>query len=72
MSSPFEVGIGVDLSESGTAESFFERCYKEIYVRGMAKKLAEKGLLFAEIVFPSNSSTKIVNIKVTVDSGVSE
>ena len=72
MSSPFEVGIGVDLSESGTAESFFERCYKEIYVRGMAKKLAEKGLLFAEIVFPTNSSTKIVNVKVTVDSGVSE
>lgn len=71
-SNPWEIGIGVDLGDNGTPEAFFERCYKEIYVRGMAKKLAEKGALLAEIAFPNGGQALTIHVKVTADSGKSE
>jgi hypothetical protein len=68
----FEIGIGVDLEEGGTADTFFEKCYNKIYSKGCASKLAEIHALCAEVAFPHGGNADAVNIKVTVNSGVSE
>ena len=70
MNNSFEIGIAVDLSDGGTADLFFEKCYNKIYSKGCAKKLAEINALVAEVAFPHGSNADAVNIKVTVEAGI--
>lgn len=71
INNPFEIGIGVDLEEGGTADVFFEKCYNKIYSKGCAAKLAKVHALCAEVAFPHGGNADAVNIKVTVNSGKS-
>lgn len=68
---PFEIGIGVDLTDGGTADAFFQKCYKNIFKRGCAKRLAEKGALLAEVAFPGSGGAHTVHIRVTAEAGKS-
>ena len=70
MDNPFEIGIGVDLTDGGTADAFFKKCYSKLSPKdGCAKRLAEKGALFAEVAFPSGGGAQTVHIKVTAEAG---
>ena len=72
ISNPFEIGIAVDLEEGGTADTFFEKCYNKIYSKGCAAKLARIHALYAEVAFPHSGNADAVNIRVSVNKGVSE
>lgn len=70
LENPFQVGIGVDLTQGGATDMFFQKCYSKIYQPGCSKKLAELGALLAEVSFPDNAQeAKSVQIRVLVDSG---
>lgn len=71
MENPFQIGLGVDLTDTGTAEAFFQKCYSKIYKKGCAKRLAEKGVLLAEVAFPNGTRANTVHLKVTVEAGCS-
>ena len=69
ISNPFEVGIGVDLTVGGTADTFFKKCYPDIYKEGCAKRLAESRALLAEVSIPVQNITLLANVKVVAEAG---
>ena len=60
------VGVAVDLTDKGTVDTFFEKCYSKIYKEGCAGRLAAKNALFAEIAFVNTNSASAATLHARV------
>lgn len=63
------VGIAVDLTDGGTVDSFFNKCYNEIYSLGCGGRAAAKNALLAEVAFVNDTSAATLHAKVIANSG---